>query len=277
LKDSLRASGSPILLARVIRELREGPRHTLDLARDALDLSGNRELASRAVFALLGDDSRFRVDEAGEWSLAGGVGGGGPTLRGRSYAVVDVETTGGSFRTGHRVTEVAVIHLDAGRVSDSFETLVNPGRPIPRRIQGLTGITDEMVAGAPSFRSVAAELDRRLRGRVFVAHNVSFDWRFVSGELERSRGRALEGERLCTVRLGRLLVPGLKSHSLDPLVDHFGITVRGRHRAGGDALATAELLLRLFGIAESRGLLDRESLEIALGARRPRKRKANGA
>lgn len=271
------ACGSPALLARVTRELRDGPRHTLELARSALGLSGNPGVAARAVFALLADDGRFQVNEEGEWRLArvDGIHEGplGPPLRSLSYAVVDVETTGGSFGKGDRVTEVAVVHVDEGRISDRFETLVNPERPIPSSIQALTGITDEMVAGAPPFETVAREVDRRLRDRIFVAHNVSFDWGFVSGELGSSLGGFPRVERICTVRLGRLLVPTLRSHSLDPLTEHFGIRVSGRHRAGGDALATARLLLHLFTEAEARGLDDRASLEAALGSRRIRSRR----
>lgn len=265
--------GSPTLLARVVRELQAGPRHTLELARDALGLSGNPRLAARTVFALLADDVRFRVDEAGAWSLAGAnpAGQAGPALRRLSCAVVDVETTGGSFRGGHRVTEVAVVHVDDGKVSETWESLVNPERPIPPRIQRLTGITDEMVAGAPSFEEVAGEVARRLDRRVFVAHNAGFDWRFVSGELERSRRTVPAMQRLCTVRMGRVLVPGLGSHALDPLVGHFGITVAGRHRAGGDARATAELLLRLFGEAEALGLGSLDALEARLASRTSRR------
>jgi DNA polymerase III subunit epsilon len=186
--------------------------------------------------------------------------------------VVDVETTGGSFQRGHRVTEVAVVRVEGGRITDRFEALVNPQRPIPPRIQALTGITDEMVAGAPSFESVARAVADRLRDRIFVAHNVSFDWGFVSGELEATPGGTPDGDRLCTVRMGRLLVPGLRSYSLDPLTRHFGIHIDGRHRAGGDALATARLLLHLLGEAEARGLHDRASLDLALASRRVRRR-----
>ena len=264
---------TPALVARVARELRDGPRHTLELARSALGLVGNPEVASRAVFTLLRDDHRFQVDRAGQWRLTGGIRGPGPEVRGLSYAVVDVETTGGGFGRGHRVTEVAVVLVEGGRVTDRFAALVNPERPIPPRIQSLTGITDEMVAGAPSFDQVAVEVERRLRDRIFVAHNVPFDWGFVSGELSRSRGRVPQVDRLCTVKLGRLLVPGLSSHSLDPLTRHFGIRVRGRHRAAGDAMATAELLLHLFSEAEAVGLGDRPSLEAALQAPRVWRRK----
>jgi DNA polymerase III subunit epsilon len=270
------AAAAPALMARVTRELRAGPCHTLELARRALGLQGNPGVAARAVFALLGDDNRFQVSPEGEWRMVGVEAPPptppGPSLRTLPYAVVDVETTGGSFQRGHRVTEVAVVRVVEGRITDRFVTLVNPERPIPPRIQALTGITDEMVAGAPCFQSVAREVADRLRGGIFVAHNVSFDWGFVSGELEATLGGVPGEDRLCTVRMGRLLVPGLRSYSLDPLTRHFGIRIDGRHRAGGDALATARLLLHLVGEAEARGLHDRASLDLALASRRGRRR-----
>jgi DNA polymerase III subunit epsilon len=269
-------AAAPALMARVTRVLRNGPCHTLELAHRALGLRGNPGVAARAVFALLGDDDRFQVTPEGEWRMVGVAAPPsappGLPLRTLSYAVVDVETTGGSFQRGDRVTEVAVVRVEGGRITDRFEALVNPERPIPPRIQALTGITDEMVAGAPSFASVAGEVADRLRDRIFVAHNVSFDWGFVSGELEATLGGTPEGDRLCTVRMGRVLVPGLRSYSLDPLARHFGIRIDGRHRAGGDALATARLLLHLLGEAEARGLHDRTSLDLAMASRRGRRR-----
>jgi DNA polymerase III subunit epsilon len=266
-------SGPPSLLARAARELADGPRHTLELARGVLGLSGNPRVAARAVFTLLGADERFQVDEAGRWRMAEGVASPGLPLTRLSYAVVDVETTGGSWRKGHRVTEVAIVGVEEGRVTDRYETLVNPERPIPPWVQGLTGITNEMVAAAPPFHGVAPEVERRLEGRIFVAHNVSFDWGFVRNELLECTGDPPELDRLCTVRLGRLILPELRSHALGSLSAHLGIGITARHRAGGDALATARVLLHLLMEAESRGLSDRTSLETALARRGGRRRR----
>jgi len=242
------------LIDRAVRVLRSGPTHTRELAERALDLRGHPGAAAQAVYALLGSDPRFRVDAQGVWSLApDGEGRGAPLLRSR-FAVVDVETTGGG--PADRITEVAVVHVDQGRVGRTYHTLVNPGRPIPPWVQGLTGITDRMVASAPPFEGIAEELARRLEGRIFVAHNEPFDRRFVRSALLSAACDPPEGERLCTVRLGRFLVPGLPSHRLDALAAHFGIGIEGRHRALGDALATARLLLHLLGEAESRGIRD---------------------
>jgi DNA polymerase III subunit epsilon len=259
-------SGS--LLERAGTALSAGPRHTLELAREVLGLTGNAPAASAAVLTLLGSDPRFQVDPDGTWRMADGASRPGPALDALSFAVVDVETTGGSYRRGHRVTEVAVVEVAGGEVRGAFRTLVNPGRGIPPRIQALTGITEAMVAGAPFFEIVAPEVAERLAGRVFVAHNASFDWGFVREELLAATGDVPQVERLCTLRLGRLLVPGLRSYALDPLTRHFSIPIHARHRAHGDALATARLLVHLLDRARARGAGDLEALRGLLERRR---------
>jgi DNA polymerase-3 subunit epsilon len=120
-----------------------------------------------------------------------------------SYAVVDVETTGGSPQSGHRITEIAVVRVAGGEVQEVYETLVNPRRAIPPQIMKLTGITMEMVRDQRDFSSVSGDVLAALRGHVFVAHNVAFDWRFVAAEVQRAAGLELSGSRLCTVRLSR--------------------------------------------------------------------------
>ncbi len=162
-----------------------------------------------------------------------------------SYTVVDVETTGGSPAAGHRITEIAAVRVENGEVRDVFETLINPERSIPPFITSLTSISWEMVKDAPKFRDVCEELLSRLEGTVFVAHNAAFDWRFVAAEVARATGRRIEGRRLCTVRLARAVLPQLRRKSLDWVANHYGVEIEGRHRAGGDALATAHCLLRM--------------------------------
>lgn len=251
----------PSLLQQAAERLAAGPVHTLDLAWAVLALRGNESAASKAVFTLLGRDSRFLVDGDGYWSLDPEHAPLGRALSRGRYAVIDVETTGTASGGADRVTELAIVHVDDGIVGESFHTLVDPGRPIPPWIQGLTGITDEMVAGAPPFEGIADRVREWLDGRVFVAHNVGFDWGFVTRELVRTTGHGLEQSRLCTVRLGRLLVPRLRSHGLDALTTHYRIPVQGRHRASGDALATARLLLELLRAAESEGISDWAALQ----------------
>ena len=209
-----------------------------------------------------------------------------------SYVVVDVETTGGSPHAGHRITEIAAVVVQGGEVRDVYETLVNPERTIPPEIVRLTGITWEMVRDRPPFRDVADEVTRALGGHVFVAHNVGFDWRFVSHEVERARGAAMDGRRLCTVRLARKLLPQLRSRSLGHVADWYGAdafaqayfedrhgrTRPWRHSAAGDAVATAHCLLRLLGEAADQGVhtwgeMDRW-LAGGTGAARRRRRSA---
>jgi DNA polymerase-3 subunit epsilon len=163
--------------------------------------------------------------------------------------------------------DVAVVVLQGARRELVFESLVNPGVAIAPRIGALTGITPAMVADAPGFEEVVDRLLAALTGRVFVAHNARFDWSFVSAEIRRTRGLGLSSPRLCTVRLARRLLPQLESRSLDRLTDFFGLDNPARHRAAGDALATAQLLERLLPYAREQGARTLSDLEI-LSARR---------
>ncbi|MGH7564247.1 MAG: 3'-5' exonuclease, partial [Gemmatimonadota bacterium] len=167
--------------------------------------------------------------------------------------VVDVETTGGR-PPGDRITEIAAVRLQGGRVEAEWSSLVNPGRSIPWFVQRLTGIDAGLVASAPIFADVADDFLEFLGGATLVAHNVHFDWRFLNAELLRSRDGALVNSRLCTVRLARALLPNVRRRSLDSLAWLFGITVEGRHRALGDARATARILLYLLEVADERGI-----------------------
>jgi DNA polymerase III subunit epsilon len=195
-----------------------------------------------------------------------------------SYAVVDVETTGGSPWLGHRVTEVAAVIVRDGRVIDRFETLVNPERSIPPFITRLTHITQAMVRDQPTFGDITPRLVSFLHNRVFVAHNVAFDRKFVGAEVWWAGGRFTAPGILCTVRLARRLLPHLRRRSLDQVAHHYGIRIEGRHRAMGDALATAQCLIRLLDDAGARGLdnwgeLD-QLLQARTGAARRRRRSA---
>ncbi|HYG18029.1 MAG TPA: 3'-5' exonuclease, partial [Ohtaekwangia sp.] len=155
------------------------------------------------------------------------------------YAIVDIETTGG-YAANHRITEIAIYYHDGIQVTDSFHTLVNPGRNIPYYITGLTGITSEMVFSAPPFKDVADEIRSKLDGKVFVAHNAHFDYSFLKKEFEQV-GIQWQSKKLCTVRLSRKIIPGLRSYSLGSLAESLGIKITNRHRAGGDAAATVKI------------------------------------
>jgi DNA polymerase-3 subunit epsilon len=155
-------------------------------------------------------------------------------------AIVDVETTG-AHPAWDRVTEIAVVEVNEGEVASEWSTLVNPGTSIPPAIQALTGITNAMVAGAPTFGELAPEIYERLDGRVFVAHNARFDYGFLRHEFERA-GLRFHARTLCTVKLSRRLYPDYRRHSLDSLIERHGIRCRARHRALGDAQAVWEFL-----------------------------------
>lgn len=155
------------------------------------------------------------------------------------YAIVDIETTGG-YAAANGITEIAIRLSDGQRQTGEYCTLVNPGQPIPPYISAMTGISNQMVANAPRFEEVAEKIFALLKDRVFVAHNVSFDYSFVKSHL-REAGFELNSKKLCTVRLSRKIIPGLPSYSLGRLSQSLGIEIRDRHRAGGDAEATTKI------------------------------------
>lgn len=190
-------------------------------------------------------------------------------LRSLSYAVVDVETTGGSAYGSDRVMEVAVVHVRDGSVTTAVDLLIDPQRPISPFVSRLTGIRWEAVHEAPTFGDVADRIHEALDGHVFVAHNARFDWRFLSAELHRWTGHSLRGRRLCTVKFARKLLPHLSRRNLDALAWHYEIPIIGRHRAGGDARATAHVLTRMLADARRQDVDTWDQLQALL--RRPRR------
>lgn len=175
------------------------------------------------------------------------------------FAIVDIETSG-SYAGAGSITEIAIRISDGQRVVEEYETLVNPGQAIPLFIQRLTGITPALVANAPRFDEVAPRIFELLQGNVFVAHSVNFDFSFVKRELEAA-GYSLQPKKLCTIRLSRKIFPGLPSYSLGNLCDRLSIPHSQRHRAGGDANATAILFHQL--VANDREGLILQSLKIS--------------
>ena len=168
------------------------------------------------------------------------------------FVVVDLETTGGSAMYD-RVLEVAAIRVQNGVIQDRLERLVEPGMPIPPFITRLTGINAALVSGKPRLESVLPDLRRLVEGAVVVAHNASFDCNFLSSAFARA-GMPWQGERLCTLRLARRLLPGLHSYRLDSLCAFLGFSFVQRHRAGPDAEATLSLLQHLLAAAAERGV-----------------------
>ncbi len=161
----------------------------------------------------------------------------------QTYVVVDIETTGGRAPF-HRVTEIGAVKMRGGEIVDRWQSLVNPERPIPATITRLTGITNEMVADAPVFAEVADDFAEFMEEAVFVAHNVRFDYGFLSAEFGRLE-RRFRHPTLCTCQSMRKLWKGLPSYGLANLCRHFGIPLESHHRALCDAEAAAGLLLKI--------------------------------
>ena len=273
------------LSARAAQRLASGPLDPVTLMCDVCKVDRlQADAAERMSVALLSSHPEFVRLPSGHWALAAttampageqGIVGprddrpeGTPTgsLLDVNLAVVDVETTGTSPVAGDRITEIAIAHVRGGEVVDVYAQLVNPQRPIPPYITQLTQISWEMVRDQPTFRDIAPTVVDRLAGQVFTAHNAAFDWRFVGDELDRGIGHVLAGPKLCTVRLARVLLPELPRKSLDHVTRYFGIDIEARHRAEGDAVATAQALVRMLRIADDEGVHSWPALERRLSA-----------
>lgn len=155
------------------------------------------------------------------------------------YTIIDIETTGGSPKND-KITEIAIYVYDGSKIIDEFVTLINPERNIPYFTTQMTGISNEMVADAPTFFQVAKKIVEITENRIFVAHNSSFDYNFIKSEFKQL-GYVFKRKQLCTVKLSRKLFPGKPSYSLGYICRDFNIIINGRHRAGGDAYATVKL------------------------------------
>ena len=259
------------LVDRAFTRLQNGPAAALELCTEVLGLIGApRAVAERVAIAVLGADPRVRQLPDGRWAVLTEAQGS-PLIEECAFAVIDLETTGMRARGDDRITEVAVVLVHGARREVIFQSLVNPGRPIPPMISVVTGITNEMVKDAPPFEAIADELLGLLAGRIFVAHNARFDWGFLDASFRRTRGLALTGPRLCTVRLARRLLRDVGSCGLDNLTMFFGFENAARHRALGDADVTAQLLSRLLGYARGEGARTLTDLEQIQQRRRRRR------
>ncbi len=273
------------LSARAAQRLASGPLDPVTLMCVVCKVDRlQADAAERMAVALLSSHPEFVRLPSGHWALAtpspaSSQGSERASLHdGRapeappvslldvSFAVVDVETTGTSPSAGDRITEIAIAQVRGGQVVDVYAQLVNPQRPIPPYITQLTRISWDMVRDQPTFRDIAPTVVDRLAGHVFTAHNAAFDWRFVSEALDRGIGHALAGPKLCTVRLARALLPDLARKSLDHVTRYFGIDIAARHRAEGDAVATAHALVRMLRIAEDEGVRSWPALEKRLSS-----------
>lgn len=161
-------------------------------------------------------------------------------LRGHTYAFVDVETTGSHARYG-QIIEIGIIRVEDGVITETFESLINPGLSISPFITTITGITNSDVYDKPAFDEVALDIKRLLDGAIFVAHNARFDYGFVKTEFKRLN-MIFNAKTLCTVKISRQLFPKQKSHSLENIIKTHGITVTARHRAYADCDAMVQFL-----------------------------------
>jgi len=166
------------------------------------------------------------------------------------YAVIDVETTGLSPKV-ERLTEIAIVIFENGHIVDEYSSLINPEKSIPYHITQLTGINNQMVQNAPFFYEIAKKIVELTESCTFVAHNASFDYRFIQAEFARY-GYDYQRKIVDTVKLARKMMPGFSSYGLGNLCNQLGIKIENRHRALGDALATVEVLKRILNI-ESNG------------------------
>jgi len=192
------------------------------------------------------------------------------------YAIVDIETTG-THASGNGITEIAIILHNGKEVEGKFQTLVNPQAPIPKYVSSLTGIYNHMVADAPLFAEVAPNIHSLLKGRIFVAHNVNFDYTFLRSQLKEV-GYDWQAKKLCTIRMAKKAFPGLKRYGLGHLCDHFGIENGQRHRATGDALATTtlfEMVLAKGGEQMIKDFLKKESRQQILPPNLPEQQMKN--
>ena len=273
---AVRFAPDGVLVRKALARLERGPCDERELAIEMFGIRGAppSEIAAALVAQVLdGLPEAVRGgDGGGVWRLARrhAPGAGAERRTDRlgelRYAVVDVETNGGAAGGGGRIVEIAIVQVDRGEIGDCYSTLVDGGVAIPPWITRLTGIRTEMTRGAPTFAHICEPVRARLGGRVFVAHNAGYDWGFVRAEMRRAGAVVPRGPRLCTIHLARRLLPGLERRGLDAVARYYGIEIRDRHRARGDAIAAARVLVRMLADAERRGWTTWPALRRALAA-----------
>ena len=213
------------------------------------------ELAGLLVADLIRNDRRFKIENHTVELLQDDRQS--RLLKELDFVVVDVEATGAKTPP-NRLIELGAYRIRGGRIVDKFLSLVNPEIPIPRFVASLTGISNDMVKLAPLFADVAPQWLDFVSDSVLIAHNSNFDENFLNHEISRVYpGHRMVNPHLCTVKLSRRALPYLQNHRLDTLAEHFSIAIASRHRAGCDALATAEIFLQLLPkLEETHGVKD---------------------
>jgi DNA polymerase III epsilon subunit family exonuclease len=201
------------------------------------------ELAGLLVADLIQNDRRFKIENHTVELLRDDRQS--RLLKDLDFVVVDVEATGAKTPP-NRLIELGAYRIRDGRIVDKFLSLVNPEIPIPRFVASLTGISNEMVRRAPVFAELAPQWLGFVSDAVLIAHNSNFDTNFLNHEISRVYpGHRMVNPHLCTVKLSRRALPELLNHRLDTIADYFSISIASRHRAGCDALATAEIFIQL--------------------------------
>ena len=210
------------------------------------------ELAASLVSDLVRNDSRFRIDQThlaiSEDSLER------RPLNEITFVVLDVEAIVARSRPA-RIIELGAYRVHNGQITAEFQTLLNPEAPLPRFIAALTGISEQMLTAAPKFAEIAGSWLDFADDAVLVAHNSNFDLPLLNREIERVfPGHRMRNPELCTVDLARRLLRNSGGHNLDALAEHFGFEITERHRAAGDAKATARVLLCLLDQLQEHGV-----------------------
>jgi len=234
--------------------LESGGRATFTEVTDSIFHLSNvtEQLAASLVSDLIENDPRFSFEDSHLAIRADEVEA--QLLDMIDFVVVDVEAIA-SRSTPTRVIEIGACRVVQGEIVDEFESLINPELPVPRFISALTGINDEMLRAAPRFEYMAESWLTFLGDSVLAAHNSTFDVTLLNQEIARVfPGCRMRNAELCTVQLARRMMPNLEKHHLDALAYHFGFEVSQRHRAAGDARATARVLLHLLDELEICGV-----------------------
>lgn len=215
----------------------------------------DEELAGLLVGDLVKGDRRFKIIDGHTVELQA-YDSESRLLKELDFVVVDIEATGAKMPP-NRIIELGAYRIRGGRIVDNFITLVNPEISIPRFVGTLTGISNEMVKSAPLFADVAPKWLEFVEDAVLIAHNAPFDTNFLNHEISRVYpGHRMINPHLCTVTLSRRVLPGLANYRLDTVAEHFSISIEARHRAGSDALATAEVFIRILALLEEHGVRD---------------------
>lgn len=175
------------------------------------------------------------------------------------FTIVDIETTGLSAYY-HKITEIAALKYKNGKVVKEFSTLINPEVSIPGFITRLTGINNKMVKNKPTIKKVIPKFHKFLGDSHFVAHNASFDYKFLDYALEKNMSVNLGNHKVCTMRLARRLVPELPSKKLSSLCEHFKIKNASSHRAKGDAMATMKIFHNFLSMMKKRDIINIENI-----------------